>query len=167
MITTIAAPGRRLRELAMAALAPVACAVILLVLLSSYVMGGGGGTITRVRIEVSAASIAMPSPGSRQAVTYLTLVNLGAEDRLISVTSPAARQIELVRHDGSAAGPGQRLTTVVIPANATVSLSPFGTDVVLVRPAALTFGQMLPLTLRFRHAGTITVDATVTAPGTP
>lgn len=161
------APRAGLRELAMAALAPVACAVVLLVLLASYVVGGGGGTITRVQVEISSAAVAMPVINGGPAVTYLTLVNLSGADQLVSVTSPAARRIELIQRNGTAAGPGRVLPRLVIPAHATLSLSPFGTDIVLIKPAALTFGQMLPLTFTFRNAGRVTVEATVTAPGTP
>ncbi len=167
MTTAGTAPRAGLRELAVAALAPVACAAVLLVLLASYVIGGGGGTITRVRIEVSSAAVAMPASTGGRAVTYLTLINLSGADQLLSVTSPAARRIELIQHNGTATGPGRLLPRLAIPAHATLSLSPFGSDIVLINPATLTFGQMLPLTFTFRNAGRVTVEATVTAPGTP
>lgn len=53
-----------------------------------------------------------------------------------------------------------------MPAGRPVSLSPFGADLVLVRPASLTVGEAVPLTLTFRRAGRITVIAVVTSPGT-
>ena len=59
------------------------------------------------------------------------------------------------------------LADLVIPAHATITLSPFGDDVVLTDPAPLHAGQIVPLTLTFRNGGTITVQAAVTQPGTP
>jgi copper chaperone CopZ len=54
-----------------------------------------------------------------------------------------------------------------IPAHGTVSLSPFGLDVVLQDPGSLTVGARVPLVLTFRRAGRVTVYATVTPPSTP
>ena len=48
-----------------------------------------------------------------------------------------------------------------------VTLSPFGDDVVLRDPAPFETSSSVPLTLTFRQGGTVTIDATVTAPGTP
>jgi copper(I)-binding protein len=55
----------------------------------------------------------------------------------------------------------------VVPAHGTVTLSPFGTDVVLIDPVPFESEGSVPLTLTFRHAGRVTVNATVTPPGTP
>jgi hypothetical protein len=49
----------------------------------------------------------------------------------------------------------------------TLTLSPFGNDVVLEHPAPFETTSTVPLTLTFGHAGTVTIEATVTAPGTP
>ncbi len=56
---------------------------------------------------------------------------------------------------------------MTIQARSTISLSPFGPDLVLISPRRLVTGQQVLLRLRFRHAGTILVDASVTAPGAP
>jgi copper(I)-binding protein len=56
---------------------------------------------------------------------------------------------------------------LAVPAHARLTLSPFGGDITLIGPGRLTPGEMIPLTLRFRDAGRLTVDATVTPPGTP
>jgi hypothetical protein len=55
----------------------------------------------------------------------------------------------------------------VRPAYGTLSLNPFGLDIVLWDPGSLTVGATVPLILRFRHADQVTVDATATPPGTP
>jgi copper(I)-binding protein len=83
------------------------------------------------------------------------------------VRSPAASRVTFARHNGSAAGPGMTLRQMAIPAHATLSLNPFGPDIVLQDPRSLTVGGSVPLILTFRHAGRITVYATVTPPGTP
>jgi Copper chaperone PCu(A)C len=56
---------------------------------------------------------------------------------------------------------------LAIAARSTTSLSPLGPDIVLIDPAALQVGATVPVTLTFRHAGRITVEFTVTPPGTP
>jgi copper(I)-binding protein len=154
-------------QLLRAGLAPVVCAVVLLGLLTGWVASGGAGTITRVRIEISSASVAMPvSPGG-PAYAYLVVENLGAADTLESATAPGVRQVRIVRHYGSAAGPGRILTSLTIPPHGSVSLSPMGPDIALIGAAHLSYGQDVPLTFTFRNAGRVSVEATVTPPGTP
>jgi copper(I)-binding protein len=167
--TKVAAPPRpgALTALLRGAVAPVTCAVALVALLSAWVASGGDGSITRVTIDVSAATIAMPATPGGEAVAYLSLENLGSAQRLVSAMTPDARDTEFVQHDGSAAGPGRLLSTVPIPAHGDLSLSPFQSDIVLVHPAAMTPGEVVPLTLTFSGAGRLTVQATVTPPGTP
>jgi copper(I)-binding protein len=98
---------------------------------------------------------------------YLTVMNLSSADRLVSVTTSAARRVEFVRRQGTAQGPSHQLTSISIPARATVNLNPFATDIVLVDPAPLTAGGTVSITLRFAEAGRVTVAAAVTPPGTP
>jgi len=56
---------------------------------------------------------------------------------------------------------------LAIPGGATIALSPFGDDVVLEDPVPYESRTEVPLTLVFRDAGTITIEAPVTSPGTP
>ena len=56
---------------------------------------------------------------------------------------------------------------LTIPAGGTVTLTPFGDDVVLTDPVRYENDATVPLTLTFRQAGRVTVTADVTAPGTP
>jgi len=53
-----------------------------------------------------------------------------------------------------------------VPAHGTLSLSPQGDDLLIENPAPYESHQTVPLTLLFRNAGEVTVDAEVTAPGT-
>jgi copper(I)-binding protein len=153
--------------------APAACAAVLIGLLSAWVATGGAGTITPVRIRISLAAVPMrgftaaADAAAKTVGTYLTIRNLsGTPDELISVRSPVARRIVLQRRT-SPAGPGSVVPALTIPADASVTLSPFGNDVVLISPVPYEADGIVPLTLTFRHAGRVTVNATVTAPGTP
>jgi copper(I)-binding protein len=168
-------PGTRtwLGDAARAGAAPAACAAILIGLLSTWVATGGAGTVTRIRIQISLAAVPMrgfttaAATAAKTAGTYLTIRNLsGTPDELISVRSPVARRIVLRRRT-SPAGGGTVVPALAIPADASVTLSPFGNDVVLMDPVPFEADGSVPLTLTFRHAGQVTVNAAVTAPGTP
>lgn len=151
-------------SLAKAAAAPVLCAAALIGLLSAWVSGGGAGAVSRVRIQIEVTQAAIPLPtarpvaSTRQAAStraFLTIRNVSATpDELTGARTPAARRVALTR-------------PVTIPAHGTVTLTPFGPDLTVIGPRHLSDGQHVPLTLVFRHAGPITVQATVTAPGTP
>lgn len=155
--------------LARAGAAPASCAVVLLVLLVSWVSSGGGGTVRQVRISVSLAAVPAPASGGDAASTapaYLTIRNLsGTADILLSASSPAAARV--ITTGTSTQHPAGPASEVAIPAHATISLNPFGPDLVLIRPRALIAGQVVLLRLRFQHAGMVTVRALVTPPGTP
>ena len=165
-----AAPGR-LAELTRAAAAPLACGVVLVVLLATWVAGGGGGAVSRVRISITSATVPMVSysahsAAGRNAAVYLTMRNLtGSGDTLISASSPSAGRVVVAR-----SGLGERASIparITVPAHGSVSLSPFGADLVLIHPHALMAGEQILLRLRFQRAGLIMVTASVTPPGTP
>jgi copper(I)-binding protein len=163
-----AAPHGSGAGLIRAGLAPVVCAVALTGLLCAWVATGGAGTVSRVTIKVGQAAVTLPSSSAPDAAdTYLTVTNLGGPDTLLSVRSSAASRVMLVRHTGTAAGPGSALRQMAIPGHGTLSLNPFGFDIVLQDPRSLTVGGTVLLVLTFRHAGRVTVYAAVTPPGTP
>jgi len=97
---------------------------------------------------------------------FLDIRNLsGTPDELIAVRSPIALRAVFTQHEL-----GTRQTTVSslpIPAHSTLTLSPLTDDVVLERTVPYEDTRAVPLTLVFRHAGEVTIDAPVTAPGTP
>ncbi len=92
-----------------------------------------------------------------------------APDELIAARSPIARHVVLTTRTGAGpqTGPRTAVAGLAIPADGTLTLSPFGNDLVLQDPAPYETVGTIPLILTFRHAGTITIEATVTAPGTP
>lgn len=162
----------RLTELLRAAAGPVICAVVLTGLLSAWVASGGAGTLTRARLQVTLAAVPMraftPSASAAVGAThiYLDIRNLsGIPDELIAVRSPIALHVVFTER-----GLGTQQATVTslpIPADSTLTLSPLTDDVVLERPVPYEDTRAVPLTLVFRHAGEVTIDAPVTAPGTP
>jgi copper(I)-binding protein len=169
-----APPGRALlRDLLRAAGGPVICAAVLTGLLTAWVATGGAGTLTRVRIQVTLAAVPMraftpqASAAAGNATTFLTITNLsGTPDELIAARSPLAAWVELTKRSGPAA-PRTAVSGIVVPAHGTLILTPFGNDLVLIDPAPFENRASLPLTLTFRHDGTVTIQAAVTAPGTP
>jgi copper(I)-binding protein len=146
---------------------------VLIGLLAGWVAAGGAGTLTRVRLQVTLAAVPMRAftPQTAAAVhtatTFLTIKNLsGTPDELIAASSPVASRVILTERSDSAA-PRTAIAELVVPAHGTLMLSPFGDDLVLQDPVPFETRTTVPLTLTFRHAGTVTIDAPVTAPGTP
>jgi copper(I)-binding protein len=152
---------------------PVACAALLTGLLSAWVATGAGGTLRRLPFKFELAAISSPaaSAGVPDAATYLVIKNLAGPDELLSARAPASRRVVLARRGTDFRGTGipdtGTLPALAIPAGSTTSLSPLGPDIVLIEPGAMQVGATVPVTLTFRHAGRITVDFRVTAPGTP
>lgn len=160
-------------ELARAAAGPVACAVVLIGLLSAWVAVGGAGTLTRVHIRISLAAVPMraftpqAAAAAGAAHTYLTIHNLASTpDELIAVRSPVAWHIVLTQRS-SLGGAAAVVSGLPVPGNGTLALSPLTDDAVLEDPVPFESSRAVPLTLVFRHAGQVTIEAAVTAPGTP
>jgi copper(I)-binding protein len=157
------------RDLLRAVAGPVICAAVVTGLLAAWAGTGGAGTLTRVRLQVTRAAVPMraftpqAAATAHAATTFLTIQNLsGTPDELVAARSPLARRI-LLRHQGGQAPDGP----LVIPAHGTLTLTPFGDDLVLQQPSPYESLATVPLTLTFRNSGTVTIDAPVTAPGTP
>jgi len=162
-----------LAELARSLAAPVICAAAATGLLSAWAAAGGAGTLTPVRLEIVMAAVPMraftpqAAAAAGAAHTYLTIRNLtGAPDELIAVRSPIARHVVITRRS-SLAGPPVVAGGLPVPADGTLTLSPITDDVVLENPAPFEDSASVRLTLVFRHAGTVTIEAPVTGPGTP
>ncbi|HUL25847.1 MAG TPA: copper chaperone PCu(A)C [Streptosporangiaceae bacterium] len=152
--------------LARAAIAPALSAALLVGLLSAWVATGGGGSLRRVYVQVGLAAIPLsfaPHAAHATATTYIEIRNLAGPDELVAARTPIARQAVLVRDGRTPSAPGSLLPGLAIPAGGTASLNPFGADIVLLHPAALHLGEIVPLTLVFRHAGKVRIDVTVTS----
>ncbi len=163
----------RLAELARAAAAPVIAAALVTGLLSVWVITGGAGTVSRIRVEVGLAAIPMrayiasAASAIRTAPTYLTIRNLSSEpDELLSVRTPISSHVILAGPPGPH-GVRPVVAGLAVPAHSSITLSPLGADVVLLDPVRYETDMTVPLTLTFRHAGQVRVNAAVTAPGAP
>jgi copper(I)-binding protein len=160
----------RVRELARAAAAPLVCAAVLIALLTGWVLAGGAGTITRIHVEVTLAAIPLPSfsagaADDRPTPAYLVIHNLADRpDDLLSARTPASARVVLTRHGADLAA---AVSGLPVPAHGTITLDPFGPDLVLAAPHGLVAGRTVPLTLEFRYAGEVRVLAMVTVPGAP
>jgi copper(I)-binding protein len=159
------------RELGRAAAGPLICVMVLTGLLSAWVAGGGAGTLTKVRLQITLAAVPMrgftAKTAAGPATMFLTIRNLtSTPDELIAVSSPIASQVRLTVRSGPAAA-RTVVSDLVVPARSVLSLTPFGDDIVLQDPAPYEAQASVPLTLTFRHAGIVTIDAIVTAPGSP
>jgi hypothetical protein len=162
------------RDLLRAVAGPLICAAVVTGLLAAWAGTGGGGTLTRIRLQVTQAAVPMRAftPQAAAAVhaatTFLTIRNLsGSPDELVAARSPLARRVEL-RHRGGPAQSGRaQAGALTIPAHGTLTLTPLGDDLVLQQPSPYETWATVPLTLTFRHSGTVTIDAPVTGPGTP
>jgi Cu+-exporting ATPase len=159
-------------EIVRAAAGPVICAVALIGLLTGWAAAHGAGTLTKVRIQVTMAAVPMRAftPQVADAVgtahAYLVIRNLSsAADELIAARTPIAGRVIFVQ--GGLGGKQTQVAGLEVPAGGTLSLSPLTGGLLIERPASFENSRTVPLTLVFRHAGQITVDATVTAPFTP
>lgn len=116
-------------------------------------------------ITVQDATARPTAPRQRNGVVYFKLVNKGAEaDELQSVSTPVAGMAGLHQSTVDAGGVARMsaLPALAVPAGETVELSPGGTHIMLMdlrRP--LQPGQSFPLSLTFRHAGTMTIEVSV------
>ncbi len=112
-------------------------------------------------LEIAHPWTRQTAPGQSNGGGFLVVTNKGrTADRLIGVASPAAGKVEL--HTMAMDGGVMRMRPVVgglpIPAGGTLTLAPGGYHIMLIGlKAPLALGAMVPLTLRFERAGSITV----------
>jgi periplasmic copper chaperone A len=111
---------------------------------------------------------ARPTPPSATVgAVYFSVTNAGAKaDRLMSISSPMARAVE-IHESRTVQGMVQMraVPSVDCPPGAAVKIEPGALHVMLLDlTAALTPGMKFPLSLRFRDAGVLTVQVSVNAP---
>ena len=99
---------------------------------------------------------------------FMTVVNAGETDRLLSATCPAAGVVEIqaIRVKGPVLEMRKMDDGLVIPPTNQQILKPRGYHLLMSGLASpLTVGGKLPVTLVFEKAGSVTVDFAVEAPG--
>ncbi|HUK07355.1 MAG TPA: copper chaperone PCu(A)C [Stellaceae bacterium] len=127
-----------------------------------------GATAQSTGVEVQHAWARATPAGAKTAALYMTLVNHGpADDRLLSVTTPAAGKAEVhsttTENGVTRMRPAGALT--VTPGTPT-ELKPGGYHVMLMDlKAPLVAGQSVTLSLTFEKAGTVNATASVEKAG--
>ena len=137
-----------------------------IILIAAVLLCGGIATPASADIRAETAWSRATSPRQEVGAAYVTLRSDTA-DRLVSVSTPAARESQL--HDMSMAGGVMRMREapgIALPAGKTVTLAPGGLHIMLMGLAKpLTPGQTFPLHLVFEHAPPLDVIVTVRTPG--
>lgn len=118
--------------------------------------------------DANAGTIRISHPWARETAPsqtvgggYLSLTNNGRQpDRLISATSPAAREVQIhsMSMDRGVMRMRRLTSGVAIPAGATVAMAPGGLHIMFVGlKAPLKRGVMIPAELSFERAGTVRI----------
>lgn len=117
-------------------------------------------------VQITDSWVREVPPVSASSAAFFTLHNTGKTTlTLTGLSSPAASAVEL--HEMSMAGGLMRmneLKTVTIPAGGSLVLVPGEKHLMLIGlKAPLKAGQQVPLTLHFRKAGSVQINAVVRA----
>ncbi len=105
------------------------------------------------------------TPGQQTSGAYMTIVNNGPSDRLISATSPVAVAVELheMRMEGDVMKM-RRVDGIDLGSGKTVELKPGAFHVMFLGlKSPLVDGTSLPLTLHFEKAGDVDLQLPVEA----
>jgi copper(I)-binding protein len=121
---------------------------------------GGSGIVT------AGAYVQQPASTGKTTVGYLDIRNNGASDALVSVSTSVGGTVVLrgpIR-DGEAPIVMHTVPSIPIPADATTQLIPTSYHLLISGTRAMYDGKDITLTLRFAHAGPVTIYAIVTNP---
>ena len=136
--------------------------VVVLILIASLAQSFATSPITIERPWARASA-----PGQTVGGGFMTILHQGAtEDRLVSATTPIAREVQI--HTMNMDGGVMRMRPVegglTIPAGGRVVLQPGGLHLMFMELSApLAAGSTFPVTLRFANAGDIKVEFNVEA----
>lgn len=144
---------------------------VVAVLLMVGVLEAASATAAKANVDVATALkpvlshawISEAPPVARNNAAFVTVKNGARQDVLLRVETPAAEAAEF--HQMSMAGGIMRmqyLPRITLAPNAVLTFAPGSRHIMLInmkRP--LKLGDRVPLTLKFRKAGTITVMAEV------
>lgn len=117
-------------------------------------------------VQVTDAWVNEAPPSATNNAAYITLRNGDQADALLGASTPAARVAEV--HEVSVEGGLKRMRPVKaleLAPGQVLTFAPGGLHIMLVDvKQPLRAGARLPLTLRFRKAGAVTVQAVVRSP---
>ncbi|HWV20124.1 MAG TPA: copper chaperone PCu(A)C [Devosia sp.] len=113
-------------------------------------------------IEITGAFSRATLPNAPVGGGFMTITNKGAEDdRLVSVKTDIAKeaQIHEMAMEGDVMKMRQLKDGLALPAGETVTLEPGGLHLMFMGlNGAIKEGDLVPVTLTFERAGTVTVD---------
>ncbi|MFD5620362.1 copper chaperone PCu(A)C [Streptomyces yangpuensis] len=161
-------PGRRsLRDGLLAVLVPVMACLTMLVGLTAWTKAGAAGS--PARIDVGVGRVLVPQAGKEHTAAFFRIANTGeSDDQLVSVTSPAADEIVLNRHERvGEAGDAVRVRAVPsanIPAGDFLVMTPATLDLTIRVKARHRVGDAIPFVLHFRRSGAVDAVAFVVRP---
>jgi copper(I)-binding protein len=161
---------RRLTDALRAALAPLAACLLALGGLVAWTVTGNAGSPARIVVADGHAYLPFGDDPGRVTAAFFRITNSGgAEDRLLRVTSPAARgDATFSRHRMTPAGAAydQLVDSVEVAAGDRLTMTPDGVVVRVLPKAGWREGDLVPFTLHFEHSGRIETRAVVVRPST-
>ncbi|MET9607885.1 copper chaperone PCu(A)C [Streptomyces sp. NPDC006512] len=157
----------RLRDGVTAALVPALACLAALVGLTAWTTTGAAGSPPRIEPGVAHLLLPAAADGGRTTAFFRITNTGGADDQLVSVTSPVAEDLVLNRHvrAGGGAGTTRTVPSVTVPAGRTVTMTPNSVDVLMTVKGRLREGDTVPFVLRFRRSGPVDAVAFVVRPG--
>lgn len=139
------------------------CALLALPVLAESPANARPAVVVSGSPVVADAWISEAPPVAKNNAAYITVQNGNVRDALVGVESPASAKAEL--HQMSVAGGimrMQRLPRINLAANERLVFGPGGRHIMLIdMKQPLKAGDKVPLTLVFRKAGRVTVEAEV------
>ncbi len=140
-------------------------ALLALVALAAAASGTHAYQIGSIKIDHPYARAT--APGQPAGGGYMTLINGGVADRLVSASAGVSRSVEL--HEMKMEGDLMKMRQVdgiEMSRGSTVELKPGGFHVMFIGlKAPLREGASFPMKLTFEKAGELTVEVEVEAPG--
>jgi copper(I)-binding protein len=140
----------------------------------------GAVLVAAIAVAAQAAprSISIEKPWARETVEgqaagggFMTIVNNGQrEDQLVSASSPASHEVQIhtMSMDGDVMRMRQLTDGLSIPAKGKVELKPRGLHIMFIGlKKPLRPGTSVPVTLKFRHTGSMTAQFKVQAMTAP
>jgi len=150
-------PARRIARAALAA--------CLIALAAAGLAGCYARASAAPSIALSTAYVPQPSAPGR-TVAYLIIRNNGGRDRLVSARTSVGGRVTFQAAGPDGAADPRTISSIPIPAGATVRLVPNGLHLLITGAGQLRGGKDITLTLTFAHAGSVSVLAQVTNPQT-
>jgi copper(I)-binding protein len=140
----------------------------LAVCLTVLATAGLAGCYTRASAapSISLSTAFVPQPTAGRTVGYLLIRNNGRPDRLVSARTSAGGRVTFAAPVRTGSSTVHLIPSVPIPADSVVRLNPDGLRLLITGAGRLRGGQDVTLTLRFAHAGAVSVTAQVTNPQT-